>query len=197
MYFYNSREFTELLLAQPIKRSSIFLGLYLGLGFSLCLSFVLGLGLPFVLYGLLISDEIWNFSFLILIGILLTLAFTALAFLIVLRNENRVKGFGFAIIVWLFLAVIYDGLFLLSLIWLESYPIDKLALGLTLVNPIDLARILMMLKLDISALMGYTGAVFQQFFGTPTGLIIALIFSLLWVVIPMVLFLRVSQKKDF
>ena len=30
MYFYNSREFTELLLAQPLKRSSIFLGQYLG-----------------------------------------------------------------------------------------------------------------------------------------------------------------------
>ncbi|MDH5475313.1 MAG: ABC transporter permease, partial [Cyclobacteriaceae bacterium] len=26
MYFYSSREFTELLLAQPIKRSTIFLG---------------------------------------------------------------------------------------------------------------------------------------------------------------------------
>ncbi|MDX1327484.1 MAG: ABC transporter permease, partial [Arenibacter sp.] len=26
MYFYNSKEFTELLLAQPIKRSSIFFG---------------------------------------------------------------------------------------------------------------------------------------------------------------------------
>src|SRR5690606_42030724 len=28
MYYYNSREFTELLLAQPIRRSSIFLGQY-------------------------------------------------------------------------------------------------------------------------------------------------------------------------
>ena len=40
MYYYNSREFTELLLAQPIKRSSIFLGQYLGVAFSLALSLV-------------------------------------------------------------------------------------------------------------------------------------------------------------
>ena len=34
MYFYNSREFTELLLAQPVRRSSIFLGQYLGVAIS-------------------------------------------------------------------------------------------------------------------------------------------------------------------
>ena len=39
MYYYNSSEFTELLLAQPIKRKSIFLGQFLGLAFSLSLSF--------------------------------------------------------------------------------------------------------------------------------------------------------------
>ena len=43
MYFYNSREFSELLLAQPIKRSHLFLGQYLGLTISLILSFCLGL----------------------------------------------------------------------------------------------------------------------------------------------------------
>ncbi|PIY10100.1 MAG: ABC transporter permease, partial [Flavobacteriaceae bacterium CG_4_10_14_3_um_filter_33_47] len=34
MYYYNSKEFTELLLAQPLKRSSIFLGQYLGVALS-------------------------------------------------------------------------------------------------------------------------------------------------------------------
>ena len=33
MYFYNSRDFIELLLAQPIKRKAIILGQYLGLSF--------------------------------------------------------------------------------------------------------------------------------------------------------------------
>ena len=35
MYYYNSKEFTELLLAQPLKRSSIFLGQYFGVALSL------------------------------------------------------------------------------------------------------------------------------------------------------------------
>lgn len=92
MYFYNSKEFTELLLAQPIKRSSIFLGQYFGVAGSLTMSLVLGLGIPFVLYGLFESDTIWNFSLLLVTGAFLTMIFTALAFNIALSNENRIKG---------------------------------------------------------------------------------------------------------
>lgn len=51
MHYYNSREFTELLLAQPLKRSTIFLGQYIGLSLSLALSLTLGLAIPFVVYG--------------------------------------------------------------------------------------------------------------------------------------------------
>ena len=94
MYYYNSKEFTELLLAQPLKRSSIFLGQYLGVALSLSMSLILGLGLPFVFYGLFESSAIWDFSLLLITGTFLTLIFTALAFNIALSNENKIKGFG-------------------------------------------------------------------------------------------------------
>ncbi|WP_106794012.1 ABC transporter permease, partial [Aquimarina sp. Aq78] len=175
MYYYNSKEFTELLLAQPIKRSSIFLGQYLGVALSLSMSLVIGLGLPFAMYGLFQSSAIWEFSLLLITGTFLTLIFTALAFNIALYNENKIKGFSYAILLWLFMAVIYDGLFLMSLIMFESYPLDKFSIGVTLFNPIDLSRILILLKLDISALLGYTGAVFQKFFGTNLGVILSCI----------------------
>lgn len=197
LYYYNSREFIELLLAQPVKRSHIFIGQYLGLSSSLVMSFLLGLGIPFLIFGIWDSGMIGNFITLLLIGTLLTFIFTAIAFLIALKNENRLKGFGTAIIVWLFLAVLYDGLFLLILILFESYPVEKLAIGITLLNPIDLSRILMMLKLDISALLGYTGAVFNKFFGTSMGMIIALAASMIWFIVPMGFILRLSKNKDF
>ncbi len=197
MYFYNSKEFTELLLAQPLKRSSIFLGQYLGVAGSLTLSLVLGLGIPFVLYGLFRSEAIWNFSLLLVTGTFLTLIFTALSFNIALSNENKIMGFGYAVLLWLFLAVIYDGLFLLSLIIFEEYPLDSFSLATTMFNPIDLSRTLILLKLDISALLGYTGAVFKQFFGTNLGLIIAIGVLLLWAVLPIFHLVYRSRKKDF
>ncbi len=197
MYYYNSREFIELLLAHPVKRSSIFMGQYLGLSISLSLSLILGLGIPFLIYGVAVSGSILNFITLIITGTFLNFIFVALAYNIALSNENKIKGFGYAILLWLFMAVIYDGLFLTLLVVFEDYPLEKFSLIGSILNPIDLSRILILLKLDISALMGYTGAVFKNFFGSTAGLAMAFLILFLWTVLPIIRIIRVSRKKDF
>jgi Cu-processing system permease protein len=197
MYYYNSKEFTELLLAQPVKRSSIFLGQYLGVSLSLSLSLIIGLGIPFILYGIFKSTAIWDFSLLLVTGTFLTLIFTALSFNIALVNENKIKGFGYAILLWLFMAVIYDGLFLVSLLIFEEYPLDTFSIAATLFNPIDLTRVLILLKLDIAALLGYTGALFQKFFGANFGMFLSSVALLLWVLVPTFFIHRKAKRKDF
>ena len=197
MYFYNATEFTELLLAQPITRSTIFLGQWLGLCISLSISLVLGLGLPFLIYGISISAEIWNFLILLIDGVMLTFIFTGLAFIIALKQDNKVKGFGTALLLWLFLAIIYDGVLIVLLVQFDAYPIDKFSLIATILNPIDLSRILVLLKLDISALLGYTGALYQNFFGTFVGILISSGLLFLWAALPAYFIKRVAMKKDF
>lgn len=197
MYFYNSREFTELLLSQPIKRSTIFAGQYLGLSLSLSMSLIIGLGIPFLLYGVGQSDAIGNFLTLLMSGTFLTFIFVALSLNIGLSNSNKIKGFGYAILMWLFFAVIYDGLFMISLIVFGDYPLDRFALGASLFNPIDLSRIMVLLKLEISALLGYTGALFQKFFGTGLGFVATILILLLWIAIPFLFILRKAARKDF
>ena len=197
MYYYNSREFTELLLAQPLKRSTIFLGQYIGVSLSLSLSLVLGIGIPFLAYGVTQSSAIFDFVSLLFVGAFLTFIFVALAFNIALSNENKIKGFGYAILLWLFLAVIYDGLFLISLVVFQEYPLDQFSLFATMFNPIDLSRILILLKLDISALLGYTGAVFQKFFGTNFGMILSSLVLILWTILPTLRIISKSKRKDF
>ena len=197
MYYYNSREFIELLLSQPIKRKNIFLGQYLGISISLSLSLVIGLGIPFLAYGLFGSAEIFNFFSLLLIGAILTFNFVALAYILALLFEDKIKGFGFAIISWLFFAVIYDGIFLILLLVFDDYPLDKFALLATIFNPIDLSRILILLKLDISALLGYTGAVFQNFFGTGFGMLFSITLLILWIIFPVLTIIFISKHKDF
>jgi len=197
MYYYNSRDFIELLLAQPLNRRSIFVGQYLGLSISISLSLLLGVGIPFVIYGIFVSAEIWNFYFMLITGVLLTFIFIALASLIAIYTENKIRGFGLAIMMWLFMAVLYDGFFLLSLFYFEHYPLEKFSIAISLLNPIDLSRIIIMLKLDFSALMGYTGAVFNKFFGTNWGIIISISMSLLWIILPLSLMVRKSATKDF
>ena len=197
MYYYNAREFTELLLAQPVKRSAVFLGQYLGVSLSLTLSLIIGLGIPFLIYGIVRSAEIFNFGMLLASGAFLTFIFVALSMNMALFYENRIKGFGYAILMWLFFAVVYDGIFLVSLVVFDDYPLDNLALAASFLNPIDLSRIMIMLKLDISALLGYTGALFQKFFGTNIGMLVSLAMLAVWIIGPVYLLTRKAARKDF
>jgi Cu-processing system permease protein len=69
----------------------------------------------------------------------------------------------------MFFSVIYNGLVLMVIQVFSDYPMQHPVIAMTLLNPIDLGRIVLMLNLDVSAMMGFTGAVFQRFFGSGTG----------------------------
>lgn len=197
MYYYNSREFTELLLAQPVRRTSIFMGQYLGLAGSLSVSLLVGAGIPFVTFGVFGSDQAGNILLLLANGVLLSFVFSGLAFLVALKNEDRIKGFGLAILLWLFLAVAYDGVLLLLQSWYRDYPLEKFTLIATVLNPIDLSRVMVLLKLDISALMSFTGAVYRKFLGSGAGLLVSAGVLLIWVMLPIIGIRRVCVRKDF
>lgn len=198
IYLYQSREFVELLLAQPLDRKSLFAGLFGGLAIPLCLAFVVGAGLPLFYSGAWVQAG-WETMLTVFgLGIALSLIFVAIGYLFGLKYfHERVKGFGFALLSWLFLAVLYDGLILLVVSTFRDYPLEKAMIGLSVINPIDLARIGVLLKFDISALMGYTGAVFSRFFGSYLGLLVSIGLLMLWVAIPTWQGLRLFNKKDF
>lgn len=197
IYYYSSREFTELLLAQPVKRSSLILGQYTGLSLSLSTSFVGGVSIPFLLNGIITSDHLSDFLLIILAGVCLSFSMSAISYTTALRNENKIRGFGIALLIWFFLAILYDGLILILLILFREYPTNSMAIVMTLLNPIDLSRVMIMLGLDISALMGYTGAVFLKFFGTIKGIPVSIFAMLCWIVIPAYTMVRIVRKKDF
>lgn len=196
MMFYGSREFVEMLLAQPIGRSAMYIGMYLGLTLPLSFSFLIGVGLPYLIRLNHDSIGAQNVFTMLSTGMALTFVFIAIAFFISVKNDERVKGVGLSILVWIFYAIIFDGLFLLFLYIFKDYPLENISLAITLLNPIDLARILMLLTFDIAALMGYTGAVFENFFGSTVGILVAYLTLLTWAGIPFFLGFRAFAKKD-
>jgi len=196
IYLYNSREFMELLLTQPVDRKHVFLGMFLGLSVPLGIVFLIGIYLP-LLYMTIDVQSISAYLNLGITGLVLTLIFTALAFYFSTKFEDKIKGLGFAVILWLFFIVIYDGILLIILFLFADYPLDNISIILSLINPVNLGRIFLLLQLDVSALMGYTGAVFARFFGGSTGIIISLFTMMLWIFIPIVLGQRKFLKKDF
>lgn len=197
VYLYNAREFTELLLAQPVNRRGLFFGLYGGLAIPLVLAMALGVGVPFLAHGFDGPARSAMLAALLAAGAALTMIFTAIAFCIALWCEDRLRGLGAAIGVWMLGAIVYDGLVMTIVAALSDYPLERPMLVLTLANPIDLARVMLLLQLDVSALMGYTGAVFQQFLGGAAGTLVALGALVLWIVVPIALGMRAFSRKDF
>jgi Cu-processing system permease protein len=195
MYLYNAREFVELILAQPVRRRAVFGGLYAGLVGPLVAGFVAGVGIPFALHGA--SGATGTLFAVLGIGTLLTLVFGAVALLVAVRADDRLKGLGLAIGIWLLTAVIYDGVVLLLVSTFADYPLERPMLVAMLANPVDLARLLLLLRFDVAALLGYTGAVFQQFFGGARGTAIAIGALIVWAVVPLALAARAFARKDF
>ncbi|MBI1931296.1 MAG: ABC transporter permease subunit [Ignavibacteriales bacterium] len=197
IYIYNNLNYIKFMLTQPIKRISLYFGLYFGLAIPLlfCLTFGIGIG---VLTFFPLFEEYLSIVILLLItGLFQILIFTAIAFLIATSNDDTLKGLGISIFVWLFFTIIYDGLILFILQTFQDYPLERIALGLTMINPIDLGRIFIILKFDVSALMGYTGAVFEDFFGNNVGLIISLSVQTIWFLISFIFGLKIFKGKDF
>jgi len=196
VYLYNAREFTELLLAQPVGRRGLFAGLYTGLTIPLVLAIAVGVGAPFVARGFADTPR-GMLAAVIGAGAALTMIFTAIAFCIALWCEDRLRGLGAAIGVWMLGAIVYDGLVMAAVAAFSDYPLERAMLVLTLANPIDLARVTLLLQLDVSALMGYTGAVVQQFLGGATGTLVAVCALALWIAGPIALGVRAFARKDF
>ncbi len=191
IHFYNSKEFIEMLLAQPVNRNSIYFGEYLGLAGSLCMALLIGLGIPVLLWQ---PSE--SAFYLLVVGLFLTLIFTALAFLTSVRSTDKARGIGSALLLWFYFAILFDGIVLLILHYFSEYPLEEVVLVLTALNPIDIGRVLILLKLETSALMGYTGALYQKFFGTLFGQLFSFSLLLIWFIIPLFRARKIFSKKD-
>ena len=191
IYIYNSAEFIELLVSQPIKRKTLWLSIFIGLAGSMSLAFFIGAGIPVLLFGFSATGITMTAT-----GILLSIIFVAIALLASVRTRDKAKGIGVAILLWFYFSILFDGLVLFILFQFSEYPIEKFMIGISALNPIDLARVLIILKMDVSVMLGYTGAVFQDFFGSQWGVIIAGLVLSAWAAFPLLLSLRKFNRKD-
>jgi len=191
IYVYNSSEFIELLISHPVKRSKIWKAMFSGLSLSLVVAYWLGTGIPLLLFV-----DFKMAAMMIIAGSLLSVIFVAIAFLSSILTRDKARGIGLAIMLWLYFALLFDGLVLFVFFQFADYPVEKLVVMLSALSPIDLCRILVLLQLDVSAMLGYTGAVFQDTFGSARGLALSGALMVLWVGLPFYWSLRKFKRKD-
>jgi Cu-processing system permease protein len=175
IYYYNASDFITLILSQPIERGKVIRSLYTALSISFTFAYLLGIGLPILVFNPSIEG-----LFLILNGILLIFIFVAMALWISTAVKDKVKGMGITLILWTFFAFLFDGILLFLMYQFGEYPIESTILGISFLNPIDIARISVIMQTEASALMGLSGAIFTDFFGSQLGSIISFTAMLIW-----------------
>jgi Cu-processing system permease protein len=191
IHFYNSYEFIELLLAQPLRRSTLIWAEYFGLCIALSVAVIIGIGIPALIFCPNLICVV-----LLLTALGLSWIFVSIALLASVFTRDKAKGIGVALLTWFYFSLLYDAIVLILMFSFNDYPLEKPMLVLVALNPIDLARVIMLLQMDISALMGYTGAIFKDFLGTVWGVFAATGLLLLWTSLPMLLAQRIFNRKD-
>lgn len=197
IFFYNSREFNELLLAQPIDRTSIYLGKLIGFSGALCGAFLVGMLPSFLIHSVHFTNYVVKIVTLLAVGCCFIVIFASVSFYAATRFEDRIKGLGSTLLVWFLFSVVWDGLILLFVHIFQDYPYEPALMGLIFVNPIDLGRILILLQMDIAALLGYTGALFRSLFGTDSGIALCALAMVVYATVPLWLGVRLFRRKDF
>lgn len=191
IYVYNSSQFIELLLSQPVPRAKVWFNLFLGLSTALIFAFLIGCGIPILLYS-----SIETGISLLITGVFLSIIFTSLAMLAAITSRDRAKGIGVSIFIWMFFAIIYDGILLVLMFQFADYPIEGIMATVAAVNPIGLSRIFVLLQLNVAAMLGQAGAIFRMVFGSGGGMAISILILAIWTLVPFLWSLIMFNKKD-
>ncbi len=190
-YLYNNRNFIEFVLTQPIGRSSMFSSLVISLSISIATGYSLGSLLPFYYH---FGMETLYIKILIL-NIFLIPLFVLLGLLSALFMEDKLKGLGLSLFLWLFSTALYDGIILYLILIFSDYPIEKPILFLTLANPIDLIRLVALMETGLYEVMGFVGRWLAKYLKELW--FIPSLLSLFYTFILMLIGLYTFRKKDF
>ena len=196
MYLYHAREFIQMMLAQPVGRRALYVGLYGGLAIPLAGSFLIGVGLPLAWHGGLTDAAVPVFV-LLATGVALSLVFTGLAFVIALACHDRAAGLAAAFLIWLGATVLYDGAGPLAVVLLRDYPLERPLLAGMLPTPWTSAACSIACQFDLGALAGYTASAFRRFFGAFHGSVWSAATLSLWIAATIVGGPRLFAWKDF
>lgn len=187
----------SVVLAQPVGRTAVLVGSYLGVASALAASLAIGLGAAGLLVALQAgSSSFGGFAVLVSTALALLLAFLALAYLLGVVFLDRLRAMGAAIVLWFLTVVGYDlGVIGLSSL-LSGVALKSVLLPAILLNPVDLGRVVVTLAGGRGALFGPAGATLVDVFGRPAGAAVAVAAMTLHALVPLVAAVLVFKRRD-
>ena len=187
----------SLLLAQPVSRTEVLVGKFLGLAAALTVAQAVGFGAGGLVVAFYAGSE-QSLGFLVLTGLSMALGWLTVstALFITVLWPDRLKAMSAALLLWLLMVVAYDLVVLGATALLQGVPLQSVLFPALLLNPVDLARVLTMLAIGSGALFGPTSAVLMKSFGSTGGVALGLLVLTLESVIPLVIATHVFRRRD-
>lgn len=187
-----------LLLAQPVTRGEVLTGKYLGLAAALAAAQAIGFGGG----GLIIAfnagtEQLPGYAALTALSLVLGWLCLAASLAIAALWPDRLKAMSAALLLWLALVVAYDLALLGATSMLGGMPLEAVLFPALLLNPVDLARVLVTLAIGSGALFGPTAAVLAKWFGTTGGVTLGAVVLVVETAVPLAIAARVFGKRDW
>jgi Cu-processing system permease protein len=186
------------LFAQPVGRTAVVLGRWLGEVAALSGSIVVGFGIGGAVVALSSGTEhLLSFAFFVAASLLLGAIFLSIAAAIAAAIDKRVTALGIGIFVWFVFVLLYDGAALSLAGWLTGSIGGRVLFVSVFGNPTDLIRVAMLLVSGTPHVLGAAGEAWTRFLGG--NLHAALIAGgalALWTVAPLAGAVRVMGRRD-
>ncbi len=185
-------------LAHPVERWEVVVGKFLGLGFVLSFSILVGFGIAGIIIGLNVSNvDYLGYLIFIVSSVLLGLVYLSLSMLFSTIFKSRSTSMGIAIFTWFFFAMIW-GIIMTGLIFalegdfMNTGIIPDWYYGLSMINPIS------SYGLVVSINVVPTGQIMGSMEGLPGFVNNAVLTTILivWIILPLFLSVWFFDKKD-
>ncbi|HSM36013.1 MAG TPA: ABC transporter permease subunit [Longimicrobiales bacterium] len=187
----------ELLVAQPIKRSTVLVGRLLGLLGAVSAVAFAGFGAAGLLVALRVGTAGLG-SYALVAGASLLTAATGLGIgaLLGILLRGGSAAVGWALAVWLYFAVLFDLALIGALQVLgDARPGLGVAAALAL-NPVDALRAIALVRLDAELLLGPAGATLFGVYGRGAGFAVLAVATMVWLVAPAALAGVLFSRRD-
>lgn len=186
----------EQLLAQPLTRSELLLGKYLGLWVALFLATIVGFAPAGIIIGLNASlKQALHFLIYPMLSQILISVMLSIGLLISVRARNRAQAHAVGIAIWFICVLAYD-ILLLGSLSIISLPADALTFLLFL-NPVDSSRVLSIITLEPDLyVLGPAGAYLVDSFSSTGAMVLLLGSLMIWTILPLLYALRSFTIKQ-
>jgi Cu-processing system permease protein len=188
------------LFTQPVLRSEILVGKWLGQLLAVCGSIAVGLGAG----GLLVVAQAdfsfsgWrSFAGLVVSAMALGAVFLSIAALLASTIARRGTAIGAALFAWFGFVLLYDGLVIAVAQLLTGRTGARVLFTSVFGNPVDLVRLLMLAGAGTPHLLGAAGESWVRFLGgTSMAVSTSVAILLLWTIAPLFAAALVLERRD-